>query len=174
MTNSQNAAHEERTGFKCDLSVNVLQCREDSEESESFNADGPRAGTYDACTANMQRLTGRTLFHEFKAASGGGADSAPDGINGSANPFSTARICQELGASDGKPGVDFGAADGKFLLAAAVNGSGHVIGFELPENKVHKMLFDAVVKRIRRKYEVNLDVEWIGQDIEEVPLTMLT
>ena len=73
-----------------------------------------------------------------------------------------------------KPGVDFGAADGKFLLAAAVNGSGHVIGFELPENKVHKMLFDAVVKRIRRKYEVNLDVEWIGQDIEEVPLTMLT
>ena len=34
-------------------SVNVLQCREDSEESESFNADGPRAGTYDACTANL-------------------------------------------------------------------------------------------------------------------------
>ena len=119
-------------------------------------------------------LTCRKLFNEFKAASGGGADIAPDGVNGSANPFSSTIICQELGASDGKPGVDFGAADGKFLFAAAFNGAGHATGFELPENQVHQMLFDAVVKRIKRKYDLHLPVEWIGQNIDEVYLIILT
>mmetsp|Transcript_52492 Transcript_52492/g.109535 ORF Transcript_52492/g.109535 Transcript_52492/m.109535 type:complete len:138 (-) Transcript_52492:791-1204(-) len=133
-----------------------------------------QAGRVPVLVCRLMILTCKRLFYEFKAASGGGADIAPDGVNGSANPSSSTIICQELGASDGEPGVDFGAADGKFLLAAASNGSGHVTGFELPENKVHKMLFDAVVKRISRKYDLHLDVEWIGQDIDEVYLTILT
>ena len=138
------------------------------EESECSRA----ACRFLACL--MMRPTCRKLFSEFKTASGGGADIAPEGVNGSANPLSSTMICHELGATGGKAGVDFGAADGKFLLAAAVSGSGHVTGFELPQNKVHKMLFDAVVKRIKRKYDLHLPVEWIGQDIEEVYLTILT
>lgn len=130
---------------------------------KSHNARGPRAGV-----SFGTMLTCRKVFEEFKTASGGGADAGPAGVNGSANPASSARILQELGASDGKAGVDLGAADGKFMLAAAASGSGHVTGFELPENEVHKILFDAVVKRINRKYDLLLPVQWIGQDIDEV------
>ena len=108
-------------------------------------------------------LTCKKVFGEFRTASGGGADSAVRGVNGSANPASTIAILQQLGVDV----FDFGAGDGKFLVAAAASGR-KATGVELPENTGHKILFEAAVKRINRKYGVQLRVQWIGMDIDAV------
>ena len=113
--------------------------------------------------SSPEMLTSKKVFGEFKTTSGGGADSAWRGVNGSANPASTIAILQELGVDV----FDFGAGDGKFLVAAAASGR-KATGVELPENTGHKMLFEAVVKRINRKYGVQLRVQWIGNNIDAV------
>jgi hypothetical protein len=75
------------------------------------------------------------------------------GFNGSVNPSSTSAILRKLDAND-RNIVDFGAGDGKFLISAAAAGAEQVIGVEYAENIGHKLLFDAVVRRIGRNHNL--------------------
>jgi hypothetical protein len=112
-------------------------------------------------------LSHNAIFRLFRSASGGGADSGVIGVNGSVNSSSARAILHELDAKN-RTILDFGAGDGKFLICASVAGANHAIGIEFAENIGHKLLFDAVVHCILRRYSFRPSVQWIGLNIDQV------
>ena len=62
--------------------------------------------------------------------------------------------------------VDFGAADGRAMLSAWVSGAGSVVGFELPDNKSQKLVFDAVLARL--PHRAISSTKWLASDIAMV------
>lgn len=68
--------------------------------------------------------------------------------------------------------VDLGAGDGRMLLAAASMGASSALGYELPENKGHLYVFDAMRKTTDRK--VSLVLEDFGKMrwTDESPLSV--
>jgi hypothetical protein len=50
--------------------------------------------------------------------------------------------------------VDFGASEGRALLAAIAGGATKGDGYELPDNKAHKFVFDAVCKELHSENAV--------------------
>ena len=62
--------------------------------------------------------------------------------------------------------VDFGAADGRAMLSAWVSGAGSVVGFELPDNKAQKLVFDAVLARL--PHRAISSAKWLASDIDMV------
>ena len=97
----------------------------------------------------------------------GGADGNVIGLNGSVNARSATNILNELEA-DGKIVFDFGAGEGRFLIAAICSGARNAIGVEFPENTGYKLVLDAVVYRIALTHNIVLEPCWIGQNIDEV------
>jgi hypothetical protein len=112
-------------------------------------------------------LSHNAIFRLFRSASGGGADSGVIGVNGSVNSSSARAILHELDAKN-RTILDFGAGDGKFLICASVAGANHAIGIEFAENIGHKLLLDAVVHCILRRYSFRPSVQWIGLNIDQV------
>jgi predicted RNA methylase len=112
-------------------------------------------------------LSQNAIFRLFRSASAGGADSGVIGVNGSVNSSSARAILHELDAKN-RTILDFGAGDGKFLICAAVAGANHTIGIEFGENIGPKLLFDAVVHSILRRYSLRPSVQWIGMNIDQV------
>jgi hypothetical protein len=53
-------------------------------------------------------------------------------------------------------------------FCASVAGANHAIGIEFAENIGHKLLFDAVVHCILRRYSFRPSVQWIGLNIDQV------
>ena len=96
-----------------------------------------------------------------------GADGKVIGLNGSVNATSAEQILNQLEA-DGNVVLDFGAGEGRFLVAAICAGARAAVGVEFPENTGYKLVLDAVVYRIALKYNIILEPHWIGQDIDEV------
>jgi hypothetical protein len=62
--------------------------------------------------------------------------------------------------------VHFGAADGRAMLSACAPGAGSVVGFELPENKAQKLVFDAVLARL--SHRASRSAKWLASDIDMV------
>ncbi len=100
-------------------------------------------------------------------------------MNGSIRAACLVRMLHALNIK-GREVVDFGAGDGRVLFAAIAGGASKAIGFELPENKAHKFVFDAVRKKLTSADKVALpsngstwsDAEWFPRDIDnmrEVP-----
>jgi hypothetical protein len=112
-------------------------------------------------------LSHNAIFRLFRSASAGGADFGVIGVNGSVNSSSARAILHELDAKN-RTILDFGAGDGKFLICASVAGANHAIGIEFAENIGHKLLFDAVVHCILRRYSFRPSVQWIGLNIDQV------
>ena len=106
----------------------------------------------------------------FKTVSGGGADGGSEGLSGSVCAKGYTMIFRHLGV-DRKMVVDFGAGDGRMLLAAIAAGASEAIGYELPGNASRKYLFDAVQKRLKENFPEGFlwdKAEWIGRSIDEV------
>jgi hypothetical protein len=103
----------------------------------------------------------------FKSVTGGGADGRIKGVNGSINARSTKLVLDILGVN-GKVVCDIGAADGKFMVCTFLAGADQVIGVEFAENVGYKMILDAVVRRMKREYDIEINLNWIGSAIEEV------
>ena len=64
--------------------------------------------------------------------------------------------------------MDFGAADGRAMLSAWVSGAGSVVGFELPDNKSQKLVFDAVLARLSHRAISSTNLKWLASDIAKV------
>ncbi len=62
---------------------------------------------------------------------------------------------------------DLGCSEGRFLLAAALQGARKVVEVEFPENIGYQYLFDAVRLSMQRSCGV-LPAEWISQNIDRV------
>jgi hypothetical protein len=59
--------------------------------------------------------------------------------------------------------VDFGAGSGRVILSAVAEGASRSYGYELPENKGMRYIFDAML--IAPATLTQDRVEWIGKDI---------
>jgi hypothetical protein len=106
------------------------------------------------------------LYHRYRRVSGGGADGRVMGVNGSINPLAVFGMLMAMKV-EGRTVFDFGCSEGRFLLAAALQGARKAIGVEFPENKGYQYLFDAVRKSMQRSCGV-LPAEWLGRNIDMV------
>jgi hypothetical protein len=106
------------------------------------------------------------LYHTYRRVSGGGADGRVMGVNGSINPLAVFCMLMAMKVG-GRTVFDFGCSEGRFLLAAALQGARKANGVEFPENKWYQYLFDAVRKSMQRSYGV-LPAEWTGRNIDLV------
>ena len=105
----------------------------------------------------------------LRSVSLGGADGRLSGMNGSINAASTERVLRLLQAN---VICDVGAAEGKFMMCAAISGIRKVIGVELTENIGYKMVLDAAVHHMKLRYGVEFTLDWIPRAVEEVRTTM--
>lgn len=117
----------------------------------------------------------RDVYSQFKRSSMGGCDGRSRGFNGSLTPIWLFRVFQMLGIF-GQRLVDLGAGEGRVLIAALVCGADRVLGYELPENRGSKNLFDSVLKTMDRNnddpdplYYTNR-ASWQPRDIDQVGL----
>jgi hypothetical protein len=94
-----------------------------------------------------------------------GCDGKHVGFGGSLSPKSMALVVRAMNIF-GSNFVDFGAADGRAMLAAWSAGANSVVGFELPDNKAQKLVFDAVLARL--PHRAISRAKWLANDIDMV------
>ena len=97
------------------------------------------------------------IYRQFEKVSGG-ADGGVAGFNGSIRPKCLAQVLRALGVKDNEL-VDFGAGSGRVLISAVAEGASRSYGYELPENKGMKYVFDSMASAVKDR------VKWIGKDI---------
>uniref|UniRef100_A0A6T7ZWS0 Histone-lysine N-methyltransferase, H3 lysine-79 specific n=1 Tax=Cryptomonas curvata TaxID=233186 RepID=A0A6T7ZWS0_9CRYP len=103
-------------------------------------------------------VTVQAIYRVSKRCSGG-ADGGVVGTNGSIRPTCLVRMLRAMGIS-GSEFLDFGAGVGLVLFAAMAGGATKAIGYELPDNKAHKFVFDAVLKKLHMENRFALPVSW--------------
>jgi hypothetical protein len=120
-----------------------------------------RAQQADTSPCDIGVRTIRKIYSHFQKISDG-AEGGVSGFNGSIRPQSLARVLRALMVK-GSELVDFGAGSGRVLLAAVAEGAFLSFGYELPENKGMKNVFDSMVIASANLGQGHLD--WIGKDI---------
>ena len=113
------------------------------------------------CQCDDGVRTIQNIYRQFKKVSGG-AEGGVVGFNGSIRPKCLARLLRALNVN-GNELVDFGAGSGRVLFSAVAEGAYRSHGYELPENKGMKYVFDAML--IASATLTQDRVEWIGKDI---------
>ena len=118
--------------------------------------------------ANPKKFSLNTVYGHFKKASGG-CDGGVEGHNGSMNPICLFLILQHLDVY-GRRLVDLGAGEGRVLASALACGAEGVYGHELPANRAHKFVFDAVLVRMAEAMGSNFlrNAQWLENDIDKV------
>ena len=101
------------------------------------------------------------IYRQFKKITNG-AEEGVAGFNGSIRPTPLARVLRALSVK-GNELVDFGAGSGRVIFAAVAEGASRSYGFELPENKGMKNVFDSMVLASANLAQDRVD--WIGKDI---------
>ena len=103
----------------------------------------------------------KNIYSRYRKISDG-AEGGVAGFNGSIRPTSLARVLRALSV-EGNELVDFGAGSGRVIFAAVAEGASMSYGYELPENKGMKYIFNSMV--IASANLVQDRVDWIGKDI---------
>ena len=106
-------------------------------------------------------LTIQKIYRQFHSISDG-AEGGVAGFNGSIRPTPLARVLRALSVK-GNELVDFGAGSGRVIFAAIVEGASRSYGYELPENKGMKSVFDSMV--IASANLAQGRVDWLGKNI---------
>jgi len=101
------------------------------------------------------------IYRRFEKISDG-AEGGVAGFNGSIRPTCLAHVLRALSVK-GNELVDFGAGSGRVILSAVVEGASRSYGYELPENKGMKYIFDAML--IASATLTQDRVEWMGKEI---------
>jgi predicted RNA methylase len=66
------------------------------------------------------------------------------GVNGSINPLAVFGMLMAMKV-EGRTVFDFGCSEGRFLLAAALQGARKAIGIEFPENSIIPVVAGGIV-----------------------------
>ena len=103
------------------------------------------------------------IYRQFEKVSGG-ADGGVAGFNGSIRPKCLAQVLRALGIKDNEL-VDFGAGSGRVLISAVAEGASRSYGYELPENKGMKYVFDSMASAVKDRLLHPDRVKWIGKDM---------
>jgi hypothetical protein len=114
------------------------------------------------------------IWRTFRRISDG-ADGGVVAMNGNLRPTSLVRVFRALKIVKSEV-FDMGAGDGRALHAAMAGGASTAKGFELPANKAHKFVFDAVCKELHSDAGSILSTlkvawskaEWCSQDIDSI------
>ena len=101
------------------------------------------------------------IYRQFKKITNG-AEGGVAGFNGSIRPTPLARVLRALSVK-GYELVDFGAGSGRVIFSAVAEGASRSYGYELPENKGMKNVFDSI--SIASANLAQDRVDWIGKDI---------
>ena len=117
-----------------------------------FRATSARTAPCDDGVRTIQKI-----YRQFEKISGG-ADGGIAGFNRSIRPKCLAQVLRALGVKDNEL-VDFGAGSGRVLISAVAEGASRSYGYELPENKGMKYVFDSVASAVKDR------VKWIGKDM---------
>jgi len=131
--------------------------------SESVSANGLTSELVQISPVDRHQSIGR-IYRLFKKISGG-ADGSVAGVNGSIRPSCLANIFSSLGV-DGCEFLDFGAGDGRVLIASISKGATKAYGYELPENGSHRLVLNAVLKYT--EHDAISRLQWISQDINHL------
>jgi hypothetical protein len=83
------------------------------------------------------------IYRRFAKMSDG-AEGGVAGFNGSIRPTCLAQVLRALSVK-GNELVDFGAGSGRVIISAVAEGASRSYGYELPENKGMKYIFDATI-----------------------------
>ena len=105
-----------------------------------------------------------TIYRMFRKISGG-ADGGVSGVNGSICPSCLKKVLCALEVN-GREFIDFGAGDGRALLASLLKGATRAYGYELPANEAHRFVLNAIVSKYPD--DVLRRVHWISKDINEL------
>jgi hypothetical protein len=105
-----------------------------------------------------------SIYRLFKKLSGG-ADGSISGVNGSIRPLCLARVLEALEIY-GRELIDFGAGEGRVLLASLAKGAVRAVGYELPSNQAHQFVFTSVLSKVGG--DAQSQAQWISKDISEL------
>jgi hypothetical protein len=120
-------------------------------KKSTFRAKPARTAPCDDGVRTIQKI-----YRQLEKVSGG-ADGEVAGFNGSIRPKCLAQVLRALSVEDHEL-VDFGAGSGRVILSAVAEGASKLYGYELPEDKGVKYVFDSMVIVSAKKDQV----EWIG------------
>ena len=101
------------------------------------------------------------VYQLFKKISCG-ADGSVSGINGSIRPSCLAHVLDAL-IVNGSELIDYGAGDGRVLVASLAKGASRAHGYELPANGAHQFVLNAVLEKIREHAWGR--VHWISKNV---------
>ena len=104
------------------------------------------------------------IYRLFRKCSGG-ADGGVLGVNGSIRPSCLDKVLCAL-LVNGRVFIDFGAGDGRAQVASLLKGAISAYGYELPANKAHQFVLNAVLSKCPE--DVITRVHWISKDIDEL------
>jgi len=85
------------------------------------------------------------IYRLFRKCSGG-ADGGVLGVNGSIRPSCLDKVLCALQVN-GRVFIDFGAGDGRAQVASLLKGAISAYGYELPANKAHQFVLNAVLSK---------------------------
>ena len=95
------------------------------------------------------------------------ADCNSDGFSGSLTHESLLRVLN-AGNVFGSRFLDIGAGVGRPLAAAFALGASSVHGFELPQNKFHRYIFNASMKEISQSLLLNPNLNFSRLEFEDI------
>ena len=67
--------------------------------------------------------------------------------------------------------IDFGAGEGRVLLASLAKGAVRAVGYELPSNQAHQFVFASVLSKVCG--DAQSRAQWISKDISERKLSFV-
>jgi ribosomal protein L11 methylase PrmA len=108
----------------------------------------------------------------FKKTSDG-AHGNTSGFHGSLTSNSTWKIFEALHVC-GRSFADLGAGNGILLSAALANGARKAHGFELPENKANRYIFEAATARMTKVFSSRARAHLEFKNIEKVEAVELS
>jgi hypothetical protein len=110
------------------------------------------------------------MWRRIKTLTGGADGACGLGMNGNWNARSVGQVLTALRVKD-SVFLDLGAGDGRVLFAATHMGASHAVGYELPENKGHSYVFEAIRKTIGVERRIDRKVSYLMEDFEKIKWT---
>ncbi len=152
-------------------SASKRPCPTTSVSAANLSSLSTAAITKENKVVDQEIETLKAIYRLSKRCSGG-ADGGVVGTNGSIRPTCLVRILRAMLIA-GSEVLDFGAGIGLVLLAAMSGGATKAIGYELPDNKAHSFVFDAVLKKLHIENRFALPVawsegQWYPRDIDDM------
>ena len=102
-----------------------------------------------------------------------GAHGNTSGFHGSLTPHSMWKVFQAMDVF-GRSFADLGAGNGILLSAALANGASKAHGFELPENKANRYIFEAATARMTKVFSSRARAHLEFKNIEKVEAVELS